>query len=150
MSMKACNECGEEKPLTEFHRNAKSKDGHLNSCKPCRKIYSDKYRKSESAKENRKRYLSSPEGRAVVDKHNKLWKERNKLKCRAHNLVNAHIRRGKIAKGESCEVCGDSDRLHAHHDDYSKPTEIRWLCPQCHADWHNKHGKGIFSSLIDY
>lgn len=27
-----------------------------------------------------------------------------------------------------------------HHDDYTKPDEIRWLCRSHHALWHIKHG----------
>lgn len=32
---KTCTICKIEKPLTEFHRNCKSPDGHLHQCKPC-------------------------------------------------------------------------------------------------------------------
>ena len=27
-------------------------------------------------------------------------------------------------------------RCQAHHDDYSKPLEVRWLCVTCHAAHH--------------
>ena len=33
---KTCNTCGVEKPLTEFYKNRRMKDGHLNQCKACR------------------------------------------------------------------------------------------------------------------
>lgn len=33
--MKACKRCGETKPLDDFYRNARMRDGHLNNCKPC-------------------------------------------------------------------------------------------------------------------
>lgn len=32
---KTCRKCGETKPLDEFHRNRKSRDGHQSRCKPC-------------------------------------------------------------------------------------------------------------------
>jgi hypothetical protein len=33
--MKRCKMCGEEKPLSEFYGNYKTKDGRLSWCKPC-------------------------------------------------------------------------------------------------------------------
>jgi hypothetical protein len=35
------------------------------------------------------------------------------------------------------EVCGDPD-AHAHHEDYSKPLEVRWLCTQHHNEAHRE------------
>lgn len=35
---KKCSRCGENKYFSEFHRNAKSKDGYLDVCKQCLKI----------------------------------------------------------------------------------------------------------------
>lgn len=36
---KVCRDCGVAKPLTEFHRNKREKDGVQPLCKPCRHIY---------------------------------------------------------------------------------------------------------------
>ena len=27
---------------------------------------------------------------------------------------------------------------HAHHEDYSKPYDVVWLCPPCHRNLHNE------------
>jgi uncharacterized protein YlaI len=40
MMSRVCIKCGVEKSLTEFHRNSKSKDGHLSQCKSCKALYS--------------------------------------------------------------------------------------------------------------
>ena len=56
-----------------------------------------------------------------------------------------------IAKGQlvpaPCEVCGERPgaterlrRIEAHHDDYTKPLAVRWLCQRHHREWH-KHNK---------
>ena len=66
-------------------------------------------------------------------------------KRRAQNLLNQAIARGEI-EPQSCEGCRkvayetrDGRRgIHAHHDDYSKPFEVRWLCYACHGKEHRK------------
>ena len=35
--MKTCTRCKVEKPLTEYHKNKRNADGHLNVCKVCMK-----------------------------------------------------------------------------------------------------------------
>ena len=61
---------------------------------------------------------------------------------RVHNLVENAIGRGQIVR-QPCEVCGADGKaadgrsiVQAHHDDYSKPLDIRWLCQPCHHEWH--------------
>lgn len=44
------------------------------------------------------------------------------------------MRAGTLAK-LPCEVCNDID-TQAHHDDYSKPLEVRWLCHKHHRAHH--------------
>ena len=34
-----------------------------------------------------------------------------------------------------CEVCGEL-KVEAHHDDYYKPFEVRWLCGHHHREHH--------------
>ena len=51
--------------------------------------------------------------------------------------VNNAIHRGELER-QPCEVCGATENVHGHHDDYSKPFNIRWLCPPHHAAEHNR------------
>lgn len=55
--------------------------------------------------------------------------------------------RNAIAAGvlipQPCEKCGANGEttagiraVHAHHDDYSKPLDVRWLCGKHHKEWH--------------
>lgn len=44
---------------------------------------------------------------------------------------------GRLTKGP-CNDCG-STATEAHHEDYSKPLDVVWLCRDCH---HSKHGLG--------
>jgi len=38
-------------------------------------------------------------------------------------------------------VCGSSEYIHAHHDDYDKPLDVRWLCAAHHKQWHDENGE---------
>lgn len=57
-------------------------------------------------------------------------------KLAANGLINMRLRRGAIEKPNRCETCDRVRRLDAHHDDYDKPAEVRWLCRSCHMKWH--------------
>lgn len=67
-------------------------------------------------------------------KHSELSPlQRLKANCRSY--LNVYLRRGKIIK-QPCEVCNSLD-VEAHHNDYSKPLEIKWLCRKHHIELHN-------------
>ena len=46
--MKTCCKCKQAKPLSEFHRHLKSKDGLQGICKWCKKLYSQEYNGTKS------------------------------------------------------------------------------------------------------
>jgi hypothetical protein len=69
-------------------------------------------------------------------KHNQLDDlQRKKANCRSY--LNVYIKRGKIVK-EPCSVCGDPTS-EAHHDDYNKPLQVKWLCRKHHLSLHVEH-----------
>ena len=35
---------------------------------------------------------------------------------------------------KKCEVCEKVKELQAHHEDYTKPLEVIFLCFSCHAE----------------
>lgn len=55
---------------------------------------------------------------------------------RAHAICLAAIKRGEIVRQSQCEICGSTKRVDAHHEDYSKPLEIVWLCRRHHVRRH--------------
>jgi hypothetical protein len=69
--------------------------------------------------------------------HTRTQRARYPEKYRAWNLAQAALRAGRIVKGP-CEVCGTREDVQKHHDDYSRPLEIRWLCRAHHAEHHNR------------
>ena len=84
--------------------------------------YLKEYRKSEYGKRK------SVEG---VNRYNKNHPERYKAK----NVLKVAVIWGKIKK-YPCEVCGDK-KSEGHHEDYSKPLEVIWLCHKHHLIKHN-------------
>jgi hypothetical protein len=59
-----------------------------------------------------------------------------------HRIVEKAIARGKL-QPQPCEVCGANgvmadgrNEVQAHHDDYNKPLDVRWLCQEHHHEWH--------------
>lgn len=67
---KVCYACGQERPLTEFHRHRGRKDGHTDSCKPCRGRIVGLYSKTEGAKAARAKFWENYKNRP--DKKEKL------------------------------------------------------------------------------
>lgn len=55
----------------------------------------------------------------------KRWRANNPLKVRAYRLVFCALRNGSLEK-KKC-FCGN-ENVQAHHDDYTKPLDVRWLC----------------------
>jgi hypothetical protein len=68
-----------------------------------------------------------------------------KAQAKAMYQVMCAIRKGTL-KRTNCEKCESSIRIHAHHDDYNRPLDVRFLCIKCHADFHRKH-KAIYDKL---
>lgn len=81
--------------------------------------------------------------------YNKIWRrdlgyqneENSKLrypeKVQARKILQLAVRVGNIKRGK-CEICNKKD-AQAHHEDYSKPLEVIWLCPLHHKDKHRKY-----------
>lgn len=61
---------------------------------------------------------------------------RNHQKNRARQMASNAIRAGKLVR-QPCEACGLQEGAHAHHEDYSRPLDVRWLCGSCHSWRHN-------------
>lgn len=135
--MKTCFKCGVEKPLHEFYRQKGCKDGHLNKCKDCTKKDVAKYREENI---ERIRLYDRNRGNRQDKGYLKEWRAKYPKKYKAHSIVNYNMRNGNLHK-EPCEICGEENSV-AHHDDYAKPLNVRWLCQAHHKQWHAENGEG--------
>lgn len=64
-----------------------------------------------------------------------LTPEEKRARRHARSLTNSEIRKGFLIP-KPCEVCGTNIDIDAHHDDYSKPLDVRWLCRTHHNEHH--------------
>lgn len=55
----------------------------------------------------------------------------------ARRLVRLAFSRGELEK-LPCQRCGATQRIHAHHEDYSMPLDVVWLCPKHHSERHKE------------
>lgn len=56
----------------------------------------------------------------------------NPLKDNVRKKVHRAVKSGRVTK-LPCQSCGATERIEAHHEDYTKPLEIIWLCRVCHT-----------------
>ncbi len=76
------------------------------------------------------------------EKRNKRLRENKKEvdlpKIRARKILQTAVRIGHLDRPNKCEKCMKECKPEAHHDDYEKPLEVRWLCHICHRHEHGK------------
>jgi hypothetical protein len=116
---------------------------HQKFCRAaCRSVYGQSARGWESRKQRQERWSKSEAGRASGRKHAAKRHSQHPEQASARRRVDVAVRAGRLLVPKSCEGCGEMERRHprrnlqAHHDDYSKPLEVRWLCQKCHVAIH--------------
>lgn len=138
MKTKRCFKCQREQRASEFYRHPGMSDGLLGKCKSCAKKdvranYAAK-RVERSAYERKRN--KTPKRRAQLALYQLLRRQRNPEKAKAWRAVSNAVRAGRLVRAP-CEQCGDA-RSQGHHDDYSKPLDVRWLCFSCHRKEHGQ------------
>lgn len=93
-----------------------------------RKYYETKLKIINSSKNNKDNYYR------IKNEQVRKWRQNNPLKTIAHRKVFIAKRNGTLLQ-KPCEKCGNPNS-EAHHNDYSKPLDVIWLCKQHHADIH--------------
>jgi hypothetical protein len=150
--MKACFKCLEVKPLNQFYKHPMMADGHLGKCKDCAKrdVYENREKRrdyymeydrnrpnaAERTKLNAAR-LKTERGKEQRKKANANRRARHPLKYAANVMAGNAIRDGRLIR-QPCEVCGGTDKIHAHHEDYTKPFDVNWLCMAHHVARHKQ------------
>lgn len=133
---KICFKCQTEKPLSEFYIHRAMKDGYLNKCKECCKA-AELMRRREKLDEIRE--YDRQRGKLQHRKDETTARTREKRRSMpgymaAHNAIARALKKGTIVK-MPCAMCGSIMSV-AHHDDYTKPLDVMWLCTIHHKARH--------------
>jgi hypothetical protein len=65
------------------------------------------------------------------------------IAIRARTAVQNAVFSGALVRPSQCQACGKSGlKLHGHHNDYSKPLDVEWLCAKCHGAAHRRRNGG--------
>ncbi|QDP54194.1 MAG: hypothetical protein GOVbin4685_54 [Prokaryotic dsDNA virus sp.] len=141
-----CNICGTDSEKSEFYKGvtsrckechkAKVRENRKENAEYYRKYDADRFQNDPKVKQRHRRYQKTDAGKAAMGRARKKWLEANPEKRAAHVLLGSAIKRGDVEKPDVCQECGAGGRIHGHHEDYSKPLEVDWLCATCHAKRH--------------
>ena len=79
-------------------------------------------------------------GRGDRTAERRSYEQRNRDKKRAHKAVYRALRNGTLTRPNTCSTpdATCAGRIVAHHDDYTKPLDVRWLCVRHHAEHHRR------------
>lgn len=166
MELKRCSKCGKEKPLTDFHKDSKSQDGHRKDCKSCRNVkpenrkhHTDNVSKNPKMcpvcreyfipNSNRQEYCEECSNELARQRCNARYHRNKKLIGREHlRGENANGYKSGIGlyhllakeEGAECERCGSTIFLLVHHKDRNRENNDRGnlevLCKSCHQREH--------------
>ena len=137
---KVCKTCQAILPLDDFFKEHRTKDGFKLICKVCYtarcRAYDQRPERKAKAKANLKEKLKDPTFKSQLNARVLGYYHSNKQKWRTRANARYAIKTGKLVK-QPCEVCSNPI-VQAHHDDYSNPLKVRWLCQIHHAEIHRK------------
>lgn len=58
-------------------------------------------------------------------------------KYAVQGIVHRAVQSGLMVRPKACSACATPCVPHAHHEDYSRPYDVRWLCAGCHVRLHH-------------
>jgi uncharacterized protein with PIN domain len=112
-----CRICQKELPDEAFHVTKQMINGRASECRLCRReLYRGRHHQGKRA--------------GSVVQHN------------AQARLREAVKRGKIQKPGKCDDCGQmlgKNKISGHHEDYSKPFNVAWVCARCHSARHARY-----------
>ncbi len=137
-SEKECFKCKSVKPLSEFYKQPKMADGHVNKCKECTKkdVTKNRIKNLERVRAYDRERAKKPERIKAALEITRAWRAEDSRRSAAHKQVARAVRNGVLIRQPCCR-CGETKSV-AHHEDYDKPLDVMWLCQPCHKQRHKE------------
>ncbi|WDA36430.1 hypothetical protein [Sphingobium sp. YC-XJ3] len=127
--VRACTACSAEITITEqMCKYSKY------VCGPCRSKAAVEWAKRNREKKRASNNSYHARNSSRRADRTRAYRERNPAKRIAHQAVQTAVRNGTLIR-QLCSECG-ADNAHAHHDDYSRPLDVIWLCHEHHMQRH--------------
>jgi len=126
-TLKKCEQCQEEKPLSAFWRTKNSKDGHMKNCSVCHKANLQKYREAQQAEQERQRQAREQRLQELREQG-----ERAKVREQRYKLLRPRSRPEESNNATIQVACVSCGKL---VDLFYQPSEgvlSQIYCPDCH------------------
>jgi len=144
VGFKLCNTCGKVKELCKFSTNNSNKDNKCSKCKDCANKYEKVWRKNKMITDKgyfHNKYLKAKGTEKLINRRRKASKNYQKNNpelhnCRARTIF--AIKMGKLIRPNNCSKCNIECKPEAHHPDYENHLYVKWLCKQCHVNFHKE------------
>ncbi len=135
--LRRCKQCGKVKPIEEFHI-AKVQKGKIVRPRLCAVCKTKK-----DAKRLRDERKQKP---VLIRERDKVYRQKSTYKRNQSSKLRDAVRQDIIKRPIKCSICNRKVPIDGHHDDYSKPLKVRWLCKRCHKKIHKLIAtcKGIY------
>lgn len=139
-----------QKPKVSKPRKSRKPDEYY-------KAYKQKWIEENRERVRKKIHENYLKNREKILERTAAWRKKNKekynlsvnlsrkkepIKEAARSILKFNIQQGKIVRPTRCEDCQKECKPQAHHHDYSKPIEVKWVCSACHGIIHRHTRKG--------
>ena len=129
-----CSRCCANKRPSEFSKSGRNINGLRSECDHCHRLLN---REATRQRMRRDRSTNPEKYRTIYRLESRLRDPRS-IKIRCRREFGRAIRSGRIVRPCTCSDCGKKCKPHGHHEDYTKPMEVEFLCAVCHGRRHWK------------
>lgn len=135
-----CTTCKQWFDFTNFYKSKRGSLGIKSECKKCHCLTNmatrdlAKHRATNREWMRSSGYQQRPEVRARDLERSRV--KNCTIHAKARALANRAVELGFLTRPELCPQCGRDGKIHAHHEDYTKPLDVEWLCTVCHGERH--------------
>jgi len=133
-SVRQCSRCQRQLPVAEFVRRTGAPSGMRGVCKQCERIrHRERFDRDRPTKEQ---YRLTHRAQLAEKRQREHLAKRGTPKHKARDILRHAVIRGQVSKPSACDRCGLECNPHGHHQDYSLPLNVEWLCAVCHGAEH--------------